>query len=244
MQTSHETHGHSLTLPRASGIDHEFAAWWNLPGESVEPPNQRRGGISGVSFCLPSEGAPNPEPVYLKRQVNHVYRDWRSPITGRPTSEREAYFLARLSRLHLRVPRVLYFGSCRIETSQFAALATEALVGFNSLEEVYSGKTSGRPDKKADLAIRQSLASYLSNMHAAHMQHGCLYPKHIFVRQLSAAENYKAEIALIDLEKMRYRINRRAAASRDLAQFNRHQNFWSGTDWDEFIDMYSHPGKS
>lgn len=46
-------------------------------------------------------------------------------------------------------------------------------------------------------------------MNLAHWQHGCLYPKHIFVR----VEGEAIEVALIDLEKSRRRLTVNKASS-------------------------------
>ena len=66
-----------------------FDYWWQVSGDWVEPPNERRGGTSGVIWHVPAQG-----PIfYIKRQEGHIFRSLRYPF-GRPTCLREARALA------------------------------------------------------------------------------------------------------------------------------------------------------
>lgn len=226
-------------LPQLAGLDAEFLYWWNLPGEWVESPNQCRGGTSGVSRCSrPPRGSSHAPAIYLKRQVNHVYRTWKNPIQGLPTAAREFHFLSQMRQLGLNVPVPAYFAIRRAGADQYAVLATEALDGYRSLETLYEGDQPTAISAETDLAIRKTLAHYLARMHQARLQHGCLYPKHIFIRLNPSSPDHEPDIALIDLEKVRYRFACGKAASRDLAQFQRHQEFWSKAAWEEFLAFY------
>lgn len=226
-------------LPANAQLEQSFQMWWSLPGEWVESPNECRGGRSGVALCSPPEHYRSGSRLYLKRQINHVFRNWRHPIAGLPTAVREARFLDQMRKLALRVPVTAYSGSRNAAGDQYAILATEALDGFTSLDDFYSESSDSGFVRKADPLIKTALADYLARMHHARLQHGCLYPKHIFVRLSTKITDPSAEIALIDLEKMRYRVSPTKAGSRDLEQLRRHQNFWAGQAWDEFKVLYA-----
>lgn len=193
----------------------DLAYWWNLSGDWVETPNLRRSGWSGVLRARHASGL-----VYVKRQRNHLCRTWRHPF-GWPTASREYENLRRVLALGLRAPLPLFHGSRRERDAVHTVLVTAALEGFAPLCE----------QRGLDLARRTALAReagrVIGTMHAARLQHGCLYDKHIMVRWHGATP----EIALLDLEKMRSRATRRAAAAHDLDQLQRHQQVWSAAEW-------------
>ena len=91
-----------------SGGLSQFEQWWQLQGEWVEEPNQRRGGESGVQRLQVDQG----QLLYAKRQVGHLCRSLSHPF-GRPTVLRERDALLGLSRLGIRVPRLVYCGATR-----------------------------------------------------------------------------------------------------------------------------------
>ncbi|HEY6611679.1 MAG TPA: lipopolysaccharide kinase InaA family protein, partial [Pseudomonas sp.] len=68
------------TMPQEQAFDR----WLAEPGEWVEAPNERRGGMSGVQRVRSGDG----RLLYRKQQVDHGYRDWRHPL-GEPTVLRE-----------------------------------------------------------------------------------------------------------------------------------------------------------
>ncbi|CAL95778.1 lipopolysaccharide kinase InaA family protein [Azoarcus olearius] len=193
----------------------DFEAWWALPGEFVEPPNERRGGWSGVVRSQ-WQG----EQCYVKRQRNHQCRGALHPF-GWPTASREHFYLRRVKALGIAVPEVLYHGVRRDFGGIDAVLATKALTGFVPLSSI------GRLDAATRRRLAIDLGDLLGRMHRARLQHGCLYDKHIMVR----LNGGQPELALLDLEKMRYRITRRAAAERDLSQLRRHQQLWNDAEW-------------
>jgi len=68
-------------------------------------------------------------------------------------------------------------------------------------------------------------------LHLAGWQHGCCYPKHIFVKsQVNEGGTVTVEIALLDLEKSRRRLRIKDAARRDLGQLGRHRGNMPETD--------------
>ncbi len=193
----------------------DFAYWWRLAGEWVEPPNERRNGWSGM-LRTRHEG----RTVYVKRQRNHLCRSLRHPF-GWPTASREWYFLYTLRALGVRVPAPLFHATRQGDGAVESLLVTEELTGFAPL----SAQHELSADRRRRLAVQVGAA--LAPMHRARLQHSCLYDKHIMVRWSDDG----AEIALLDLEKMRRRLSRRAAARHDLDQLCRHQRLWPQDEW-------------
>ncbi|MDR2838063.1 MAG: InaA protein, partial [Azonexus sp.] len=109
----------------------EFDRWWNSQGSWVEPPNQRRGGESGVQILPPQK--PGEPPLFSKRQVNHIYRTLLHPF-GRPTVLREIKAYQALSRLGIGTPKLIYGAARKQPEGWQGLLVTEALQGFVSLE--------------------------------------------------------------------------------------------------------------
>lgn len=190
-----------------SDKDEKFDLWWQREGPWVEPPNQRRGGESGVQILAPLT-ADGP-PLYSKRQKGHIYRTLLHPF-GRPTVLRERLASRALARLGIKVPNLVYCDARRRQGQWFALLVTEALVDFVSLDRWYAeGFADACPAAQRAEVLRQ-IGRMIARLHGAHWQHGCCYPKHVFVRTDAGGA---VEVALIDLEKCR-RVLRIAHATR------------------------------
>lgn len=211
----------AFTAPQRRHED--FEAWWSLPGEYVEAPNQRRGGWSGVVRAHWRD-----RPCYIKRQHNHLFRSAVHPF-GWPTASREHFYLQRVRALGIAVPEVIYHGIRRSAGEIDAVLATHALAGFAPLADQHDLDATTR------LYLARSLGSLLGTLHRARLQHGCLYDKHIMVRWRDDG----TDLALLDLEKMRYRLTRRHAAARDLSQLRRHQQLWRSAEWRALEDSHA-----
>lgn len=207
-----------LELPPAKAFDR----WLAEPGEWVEEPNERRGGMSGVQRLRTSDG----RLLYRKQQIDHCYRDWQHPF-GEPTVLREQRALEAFAALGVGVPRVMFCATRRQQGRWQALLVTAALEGFDSLEAIYArGEQLGWSEALTQ-RIFQQLGNRLARLHQARWQHGCLYPKHIFLR-IGAGE--QVELALLDLEKSRRRLSVRRAARHDLRQLRRHSS-WGEMEW-------------
>ena len=204
----------------------EFEHWWQLQGEWVEEPNQRRGGESGVQRLQTSTGL-----LYAKRQVGHLYRSLAHPF-GRPTVLRERDALVGLARLGVRVPRLVYCSASRQDGGWRGLLVSEALEGFSDVEAWYSAEGRACSEQQRS-ELLQCIGATLARMHLGRWQHGCLYAKHVFVR-LTAEE---AQVALLDLEKSRRRLSRTRAAAHDLRQLRRHSP-WSDGEWQQVLQGY------
>lgn len=210
----------------------DFDHWWAQRGEWVEEANQRRGGSSGVQI-LPAlaEGGPL---LYSKRQVGHLYRSLRHP-RGRPTILRELDAYRALAALDIRVPKLVFAGARHQHGEWQALLVTEALTGFVSVDQWYV--------EHSDVALRslviEQIAGMLAKLHRARWQHGCCYPKHIFVRTDHDPKGVAiVEVALLDLEKCRRRLRSASAAARDMDQLSRHWQKLSAVDLQSLQDQH------
>lgn len=223
----------SSPLPSvAQGQDFDY--WMGLPGEWVEQPNERRGGTSGVQRVQLDDG----RLLYRKQQVDHCYRDWQHPL-GEPTVRREERVIQAFNQLGIPVPELVFCGTRRREDGRWQALLlTEALNGFVSLDECFSAGLAADWSAALRHALFVRVGEVLSRMHRARWQHGCLYPKHIFVR-IDADDRF--EVALLDLEKCRQRFSRLRAARSDMRQLKR-RCVWGDAEWRSLAEGYEGTG--
>lgn len=193
----------------------DFAGWWKLPGEWVETPNERRGGWSGMMRARIGDAV-----YYVKKQHNHLYRTWRHPL-GWPTTDREHANVRRLQALGVGTPEVVFNGVQRSADGLDGVLVTKELQGYADL----AAQQGLSAEQKQRLA--QAVGALVGRMHRAHLQHSCLYDKHIMVRWAGETP----EVALIDLEKLRIPYLPWRAARHDLDQLRRHQQLWNESEW-------------
>jgi hypothetical protein len=118
-----------------------------------------------------------------------------------------------------------------------ALLVTKSLDGFEEIEHWYAGGGRERHGEAVHERVLKDLAENLARMHKGRWQHSCIYIKHVFVRVTGEGDSAKAEIALIDLEKCRQRLNAQQAAAHDMKQLRRHSSF-SDTDWTNLVYFY------
>ncbi len=201
-----------------------FEHWWTLPGDWIEPPNERGKGWSAV-LRAPNDG----RPLYVKRQFNYFCRTLRHPL-GWPTASRERHYLDRLDQLGIDVPVPVFHGVRKTERGIEAVLVTEELTGYTDLGTL----SSLDPARRAEVA--HALGTVLGRLHRARLQHSCLYDKHVMVR---LDDGQPPRIALIDLEKMRPCLTRRNAARRDLDQLHRRQRIFSPEDWQVLLNAHA-----
>ncbi|MCK4509713.1 MAG: hypothetical protein KAU27_14290 [Desulfuromonadales bacterium] len=224
---------HWREILRHNNLD-SFEKLWNLELDWFEEPNQRRGGWSGVSRCdleLPEGGKVG---VFLKRQENHITRTVLHPF-GMSTFIREIQNILRFKKASIPALEPVYFAVRKVEGDLRAILCSEALDGYEPLENlVKRWSTEGWPDRNTRQRLMEAIASVTSRMHGHKIQHNCFYPKHIFVRLSETAIN----VRIIDLEKAKVKILRRYATFRDLYALNRHSQGWSRTDRMRFLLIY------
>ena len=210
-----------------------FERYWQSQGEWVEEPNRRRGGESGVQRVI----LPDHNMIYVKRQVGHIYRSPLHPF-GRPTVLRERDALQGLSKLQVRVPRLLFCGARRDQAVGWKALlVTASLDGFEEITHWYEKGGRERYGEALHDQLLKDFAVNLARMHQGRWQHSCLYIKHVFVRVAETANGPKAEVALLDLEKCRRRFTAAAASQHDMKQLRRHSSF-SDADWKKLLYFY------
>lgn len=192
----------------------------------LEPPNQRRGGWSGVSM-IECAG----QKLFVKRQRNHTYREARRFYRSTPTLRREYRNILRLQKLGLVAPTVVLYG----ERGRDGVLVTSALEGYVDLVSWLS--STG--DEEARLEFFRELTSQLVRMHQARFHHGSLYGRHIMVRP-----DNPGEIAYLDLESLRRTLRGRHNASKDIGQLFRHTQGMHEAEKAIIVDAYekAYPG--
>ncbi len=210
----------------------DFAYWWDVQGEWVEEPNERREGSSGVQFVAAAE--PGQASLYIKRQINHCYRSLRHPL-GRPTVFREEQAIRAFNQLGVRTPKLIFCDAQKLPDHWRALMVTEELEGFISLDEWYEEHVDGEAACKPRLL--QGIAQMLTTIHQAGWQHSCCYGKHIFVK--TDIESGQTEVAMLDLEKARRRWPATSAALHDLNQLSRHKGQMPPEDWQALLQAYA-----
>ncbi len=191
----------------------DFAKIWSLDAPWFEEPNYRRGGWSGVAKLTLST-ATGDKTVFLKRQLNHIYKPLSHPIKGAPTFAREMKNILRFK--HAQIPSLepVYYAQRRDSEGLKAILITEALDGFQSLEACLHDCITAE-DRQQYI---QPVAELVKQLHTAQFRHGCLYPKHLFVKQHADT----MQVRIIDLEKARFWPFRQNRQLRDLGTLYRH----------------------
>ncbi len=215
-----------------------FEAWWELECNWFEPPNQRRGGWSGVSryeLELPAGGK---AAVFLKREENHGIRSALHPLTGIPT------FLLEFKRImtyrSLSIPTLVpvYFAMREEGKDQRAILITEELTGFVSLAaQERQWLNEGLPSRDEKQRIIKAIADLLRSLHSNRIRHGCFYPEHVFIRTTPEGT---VETRVIDLENSRRHLLRKHCALRDLYTLGHYVSaeIWQLTDRLRFLKAY------
>lgn len=213
-------------LLRLHGMDSFGRIWELAEGTWYEPPNQARGGWSGVSRLELDAPGGRKLGIFIKRQENHVYRSWRRFFLPTATLEREFRNCLRFHELGIPSLEPLYFGQRRVSGKWRAILITRELEGYQPLDS-----TDYRPINQLGRVERNrlinSVAGIIRQMHAHHFQHTCLYPKHLFVKR---NPDTSIDARFIDLEKTRRLPFKWWIAARDMDSLRRHAQGWSRTD--------------
>jgi len=217
------------TLLERNGLK-SFDDWWQREAEWFEEPNQRRGGWSGVSRVELKKEDGTTRAIFLKRQENHVARTLTHPLKGIPTFIREMHNILLLRDAQVAALTPVYFAVRTINGAQRAVLVTEALDGFTPLDTVDRSTLT----LKQRSSLIKSVAELIQRFHTQHLQHNCLYAKHVFIKQT----NNHFEPRLIDLEKTKSKFLKNTGMNRDLDSFNRHAYGWSKTDRLRFLHYY------
>ena len=200
----------------ANGVA-DFEALWNAEITLVDQPNREGGGWSEVGILELASGDGNYRRFYLKRQYNYSSRLVEKPLQTIPKALREWRNIQALDRAAIPTMSVACAARNGISGSDRALFATCALEEYRDLSEWWPGDTL--EDEKT--SVLQSLGRLIARLHNAGYNHGCLYPKHIYI-----SDTNTSDIRLIDLEKCK-RIFSKRGALRDLDSLLRRGTFWS-----------------
>lgn len=184
---------HHLALLHQSQL-RDFDQLWAYQGDWFEPPNQERGGWSGVNY-LTLQAANNdaPQAYYLKRQQGFLRRTITHPLVGEPTFLREYNILRYLQAHNVSTPQLVFFAA----KQQQAILMTEALTGYMAWDQWRKVHDDASVQRKKN--VLAAIAKMVKRMHQVGVQHRSLYAKHIFVYEKMGEVN----VAIIDFEKSR-----------------------------------------
>ena len=212
-----------------------FEALWALNRDDwFEPPNYRRGGWSGVvktSIALPDGGSAG---VFIKRQENHFFRSWRNFFRLTATFEREFRNILNFRKLGVPTLEPIYYCQKTVTGKLRAIVVTRELEGYQPFDaQCYQPISRLGKSRRRQLIAR--VATTLRHMHDAHLQHNCLYLKHIFVKE---GPGGATDARLIDLEKAKWRPIRSIITTRDLYSLYRCAEGWSRTDRLRFFLAY------
>lgn len=173
--------------------------------QPIDEPNLARGGESRVARAEAVLPDGEEALVYIKKQHDYCFRDPHAGFRKRPTLLREYRGLKRLEQLGITAPDVVLYR----QRGKDAILVTRALSGYVDLDTALSG---ANPTKR--VRIVAAVSQVLRRLHTRAWRHGCLYPKHVLIRN----SGVEMSVALIDLEKMRRVLSAKRAAVRDLDQ--------------------------
>lgn len=203
-----------------------FKALWALQLDAVDEPNINRGGWSSV-HRLDLDGAS----YFLKRQSNYLTRSWLHPF-GEPTLAREFRSILKYQEMDIPTLQPVFFATHKVDGEYRAILMTRALDGWQDLE----GKLRhwSRLETGMRAAILQACGELARRLHGAGQIQGCLYPKHIFMRE--TAEGF--ETRLIDLEKTRTIVFGERDRVKDLDPLLRRAEAWSETEVRQLLEAY------
>ena len=191
-----------------------FEALWEAEGEQVDDPNVGRGGFSNVTRVKLEDVNGQLRVFYLKRQSNHLIRHWRRPL-GEPTVSREFYNIERFARLGIPAVEASFYAVRREGGERKAILLTPDLTGYQPLDQWYADWEQHSYRLKQDLLL--AAGRLVGSLHEHDIVHNCLYPKHIFARQVQ--DGVRAR--LIDLEKSRTHLFSRWGRIHDLSALHR-----------------------
>jgi hypothetical protein len=173
-----------------------FESWWTLSLEAVDETNLDRGGWSTV-YTYRHKG----KLFYVKRQSNHLSRSLSSGLRKIPTFEMEFQQIGRYIQNEIPCIDPVFFETRKVDgelnLEYQAILVSEALEGCIALDALLYGGEAIVYKRKVQLCA--ALASSISHLHSAGIEHYNLYPKHIFIRP--SADGF--EVRFIDLETSR-----------------------------------------
>ena len=207
-----------------------FEQLWAKQIDWFEPPNENRGGWSGVSKLILQQKDEQVLDFFVKKQQNYGRRSRLPPYQIEPTFRREFKTLLQLEKLGFGAPQPVYYAERVIDNQQQAILMTRNLTGFVSL-------TDWLASNKKCLRKRQlinAIAVQIKRFHDLGFLHRALYAKHIFVKPVDQT----FEIALIDFEKTRRSLFLMFSTISDLITLNYRTDLFSQVERLYFYQCY------
>jgi len=209
-----------------------FEELWALQLPAVDAPNTERGGWSSVCRLELGEQA-----YYLKRQRNHLTRSLRRPL-GEPTFARELRNIERYRALGIPALQAAFYSERKVDGERHAILLTRALDGWRDLDAWLGDWARLEPSERQ--AILCTCGQLIRRLHGAGQLHGCLYPKHVFLRR--DGEGFEA--CLIDLEKTRPLLLPRRDRIKDLETLLRRAGHaWGEAELRQLLSAYLGDGE-
>ncbi len=216
------------------GLD-GFDTLWRLKSEPLDEPNKRRDGWSEATSWLIELSGGSQKRLILKRQQNYTSRTPFHPFRGIPTFKKEFINIMIFKRLGLPTIEPVYYAQRNIAGGLQAILITEHLEGYTSLDKLADIRLQyGQPNSFERNRIITAIASLMHKVHLQGMQHNHLYPKHIFIRQISD----EIHVRLIDLEGSKWRPLGDGRRVRDLESLHRRSKGWNRGDRLRFLKAY------
>lgn len=213
-----------------------FEQLWNVQADWFEPPNQERGGWSGISRIVLQGENGKAQTVFLKRQQGHSRRTLQHPFSGESTFAREFRMIQHLAAHQVSTLVPIYFGTRMVGGQHQSILMTAALDDYADLDAITNAlllkKMLLSPSQKRSLI--KSVAVLVRKMHDARVQHRALYPKHLFVR----CNDGSFDASVIDLEKSRFNYVPIWRMIADLATLASRLQYWRATDKMLFYNHY------
>jgi hypothetical protein len=226
---------------QASSLD-DFNTVWEMPLTRVDSQNQARGGWSEVCRQELPEPVLGVDALYIKRQQDYGYREWPNIFSSKPTFYREARNLNWCIDHGVPVVQPLAYEDRKVDGHQRAILITAGLTDYQSLDSLDWQSMSN----KQHAILLKAIARVIFYLHGQGMQHGCLYPKHIFVHD-DFFTSGQEEIRLIDLEKARPISRWNGGIFRDLDSLSRRATFLTNEERLMFFNEYyqgDHAGRN
>ncbi len=206
---------------------------WRHEVRWFEAPNHRRGGWSGVAR-MELEGEGKTHSFFIKKQQNHGRWSLATFPKQEPTFRREFKHLEYLRHKQFAAPEVVFYDEHMVDGQMCAILMTKELAQYQPLDVVTEAKDFVATPKQSKHHLLQTVATAIRRLHSFHLMHRALYPKHIFVANVTTTP----VVALIDLEKTRFSPFFWYNAYFDLAALNRHSIGWSKANRLYFFKQY------
>lgn len=215
----------------------DLGAFWQLPWNWAEAPNQRRDGWSGAGRFVFADAQGREHALFVKRQENHCYRDWYSPWKKQPTFRREFNNALRLAGLGIPAIEPVFYDEVRVDGTWRAVLVTVALDGYTDLDSLFE---HAPPTGATRDALLRRIADTVFELHANGLEHHCLSGKHFMVKLNASAqgEDGIADLRLLDLEKMKESGRSLGAAGSDVEKLLRHTQTLSPRDHTDLVRRY------